>query len=284
MKRLPIRLPTGLHDVCSCHVIAPALVAITALWALCPAAVRAQNAAVTKKDSASKTYVAMDYGYVNFHGDIEPWRLASLSLGRSTSRGSLIGRVNYAKRFATSGLQFEADAYPRLGSGTYAYLNAGYSHADIFPTWRFGGELFASLPSAWEASVGFRQLRFTGSPVTLYTGSVGKYVGNYWLSLRPFLRIKESGTSTSAGLTARRYFADGEHYFGARVGYGSTPSDRITPDELVRTKSFSADLHGSGGLWQDVLGTWSLGYDREELAHAQIRKSWTGTAGLKFFF
>jgi len=260
------------------------LIAITSVWALYPADVRGQTAADSTKDPATKTYVALDYSYVTFHGDIDPWRLASLSLGRSTSKGALIGRVNYANRFATSGLQFEADAYPRLSRRIYAYLNAGYSDADIFPMLRFGGELFANLSNAWEASAGFRELRFSDSPVTLYTGSVGKYVGNYWLSLRPFLRFKKSGNSASAGLTARRYFADGDHYFGGRLNYGSTPSDRITPDELTRTDSFSADLHGSGGPWLDVLGTWSLGYDREELAHAQIRRSWTGTAGLKFFF
>jgi YaiO family outer membrane protein len=239
---------------------------------------------VSKKDSTTKTFVASEFTYVDFHGDIDPWRLASLSLGRSTSGGSAIGRVNYANRFATSGIQVEADAYPKLGAKSYAYLNAGYSSADIFPEWRLGGELFRSLPGAWEGSVGFRQLRFGGAPVTLITGSVGKYVGNYWAAVRPFFHFQRSGTSASAGLTARRYFADADHFIGTRAEYGSAPSDKITPDQLARTSSYSADAHGSGGPWARAVGTWALGFQHEQLSGGHIRKSYTGTVGGKVFF
>lgn len=265
------------HNYCSPRHLGAASVAIAILSALIPAGIQGQHA-------ADSSYVESDYSYINFLGAIAPWRLASFSLGRITPEGSVIGRLNYADRFATSGTQIEADAYPRLSRRVYGYLNFGYSHASIFPKWRLGGELFTSLPDNWEASAGFRQLRFTGSPVTLYTGAVGKYIGNYWLSLRPFFRFAENGNSVSGGLTARRYFADGEHYEGARIGYGSTPSDQISPDQLARTNSFAADVDGSGGPWQNVVGTWLLGYDREAFGRTQIRKSWTGTAGLKFFF
>ncbi|MGI8843297.1 MAG: YaiO family outer membrane beta-barrel protein [Gemmatimonadaceae bacterium] len=231
-----------------------------------------------------RTSVAGDYGYVSFGGDIDAWQLASLSVSRRTERGSLIGRVNWANRFATSGTQVEMDAYPRLTSRTYAYLNGGYSDASIFPKWRLGAELYANLPRAWEASIGFRQLRFGGSPVTLYTGTIARYVGNYWISARPFVHFKDTGTSASLGLTARRYFEDADRYVGATVSYGSSPSDRITPDALERTNSFSAGIHGSAGLSERLLGTWAIGRDREELDAERIRNSLSVTAGLRFFF
>lgn len=181
-------------------------------------------------------------------------------------------------------MQAEVDAYPRLTDRTYAYLNVGYSASDIFPAWRFGGELFASLPDAWEASVGFRQLRFGDSPVTLYTGAVGKYVGNYWFSLRPYLRFKESGTSASAGLTMRRYFADADHYVGATASFGSSPSDRVTPDAVARANSFSAGIHGSTGISQRALATWAIGREREEFDQGNTRNSLSGTLGVKLIF
>lgn len=253
------------------------------LLALLPAALQAQVVKILHVDSA-RTFVAGDFSYTDFRGTIDPWRLASLSLGHTTSAGSVIGRLNYANRFATSGIQIEADAYPRLGSTTYGYLNVGYSEAGIFPKWRFGGEIFKSLHNAWETSLGFRQLRFGGRPVTLITGAVGGYPGNYWVSLRPYLHVNRHGTSASAGLTARRYGADGDHYIGARASYGSSPSERIAPDQLQRTNSYSADLHGSGGPWLRLLATWALGFEHEELSQTRVRRSWTGTTGMKFTF
>ncbi len=249
-----------------------------------PLAVGAQEAAETHPAAIHETSVGIDYTYVSFRGDTDPWKLTAFSLSRRTDAGSIIGRVTYANRFATNGVQVEADAYPHLSSRTYAYLNAGYSGSTIFPEWRFGAELFGNLPDAWEASAGFRQLRFGGAPVTLLTGSVGKYIGNYWFSVRPFVRQKPSGTSASGSLTARRYFEDGDHYIGARVSYGNTPSDRLTPDEVNRSNSFSAGVHGSTGLARRLLGTWSLGYDHEELAPFRIRESVTASAGLKLTF
>lgn len=262
----------------------PTFKAAAILLAVFPAAVHAQGIEPIHRDSAVRSFVAADFSYVDFRGTIDPWRLGSLSVGHATSAGSIIARLNYAYRFATSGLQGEVDAYPRLRAGTYAYLNAGYSGADIFPRWRLGGELFQSFPSAWEGSLGFRQLRFGGPPVTLITGAVGKYSGNYWVSVRPYLRFRSTGTSASAGVTARRYFADGDHYFGARASYGSSPSDRLTPDEVSRTNSYSADIHGSGGPWLRALATWAIGFQHEELSRGRFRRSWTGTTGVKFRF
>lgn len=120
--------------------------------------------------------------------------------------------------------------------------------------------------------------------MTLYTGSVGKYVGNYWFSLRPFVRSRDAGTSASASLTARRYFADADHYLGARVGYGNSPSDQVTPQDVERINSFSVGVHGSGGPWTNVVASWSAGYDREELTPGQTRRSWPLTVGLMLIF
>jgi YaiO family outer membrane protein len=262
----------------------PTLKAAAIALGLIPIVLNGQETRTARADSAARGYVGAEYSYVDFRGVIDPWRLASLSADRTTSAGSLIGRLNYARRFATTGIQAEADAYPKFNARTYGYLNVGYSAADIFPTWRFGAELFRGFAKTWEASLGVRQLRFSGTPVTLLTASAGKYSGNYWVSVRPFVTFKSTGSSASVAGTARRYFADADHYFGIRGSYGSTPSDRLTPDELARTRSYSADIHGSGGPWARAVATWALGFQREELSAGQIRRSWTGTAGVKFFF
>ena len=233
------------------------------------------------RDTLPVTTAGVEYTLQSFDGGTDPWHLASVSLSQRTPGGTWIGRVNYANRFATAGAQVEVDAYPRLGRGTYAYLNAGYSSASIFPEWRLGAEAFTVLPDAWEGSLGIRQLRFAGTPVTLLTGSLGKYSGNYWVSLRPYVRAKSAGTTASATLTARRYYEDAENFIGARLGYGSTPSDLLTPDVLARSNAASMALYGSHSITAALLGTWSAGADREELPGNVTRNSWTASAGLK---
>lgn len=277
----------------SVRSLANRIVAVTTLAVLGTASTgstaHAQRPSVAEapRDTSYQTSISADYDYTNFRGDIQAWQMGSVSLGERTPAGSIIGRVNLANRFGTSGAQYEADAYPHLGlgHGMYAYLNFGYSAASIFPRWRSGGEIYTNLPDAYEASLGYRQLRFEGStPVTLFTGTLGKYTGNYWFSLRPYVREKTSGTSASLSLTGRKYGADADNYIGARVGYGSTPSDRLTVDELARTKDFSADVHGSRTLTAGFFGTWSVGYEDEQLPAGTSRKRWEFSGGVRYVF
>jgi YaiO family outer membrane protein len=176
------------------------------------------------------------------------------------------------------------DAYPHLSRRSYAYLNLGYSGASVFPAWRFGGEVYESLPHAIETSAGVRQLRFGGAPVTLWTGSVGAYCGNYWFSLRPFIRDKPTGSSASAGLTTRRYFADADNYVGASVSYGSTPGDELDVSEITRTSSRSAGIQGSHLVTRRTYGTWSLDFERDELSPGRFRNRWEGALGVRVTF
>jgi YaiO family outer membrane protein len=264
------------------HSVRTALL-IAALAMTVPRSLLAQDAGETKKPK-EQTSISGDLSYVSFADGTDPWRLASVSYGQRGAAGSLIGRLNFADRFRTTGIQAEVDAYPRINEKVYLYLNTGYSSASIFPAWRFGGEVFTSLPNAYEASIGFRQLRFSGVPVTLLTGAVGKYTGNYWFSLRPYVRVTSDGVSASAGLTARRYYEDGDHWWGGSISYGSSPTERLTPDAIARTHAFSIAINGSTGLTQRVLGTWSLGRDSEQLTPTRTRESITVSAGLKFTY
>ena len=253
---------------------------------LLPAVSSAQDrpAAVTpapQPEFHASSYLGADYTFAYFYGDIDPWHMASFTLGHRASAGSIIARVNYAYRFQTSGVQFEMDAYPHLGPHMYAYLNGGYSGSSIFPEWRAGGELYANLPKAWEASVGFRELWFGGSPVNLLTGSLGKYIGNSWISARPFVRVTDNGISASIGVTGRKYFADADNYIGAHASAGSSPSDQTDPTAIGRTSSWSLGLQGSTALGPKLVGTWSVGAESEQLSATNTRNQLNGSIGIR---
>lgn len=232
----------------------------------------------------TRHWIGLDYTYQNFGGDLAPWHVAAATLGRRGPHGAVLGRVNLARRFGETGTQVEVDAYPRLGDGVYAYLNVGYSGSPVFPEWRSGGELFTTLPRAWEASLGYRQLRFAGAPVTLLTGAVGKYSGNYWISLRPFVRMNRGDASASASVTARRYFAGADDYVGGRIGVGRTPRDDLAPTQADRASSVTAAVQGSRTTRRELVTLWSLGYEREEIVAGRLRHSVIASAGVKYLY
>ena len=256
------------------------LVALLLLLLLASAA-RAQGEPDQRARTAPVTTLGVDYTYAWFQGDLDPWHLTAFSVGTKRAEGTLIGRINGARRFTTNGAQFEVEAYPVFGPKTYAYLNAGYSSASIFPEWRYGAELFQTLPRAMEASLGIRHLGFIGSPVTLFTGSVGRYTGNYWFSLRPFVRDKDNGLAASANLTARRYGQDADSYVGARIGFGSVPSEVQEVSQLSRTNSVSGGLHGSRTVSTRTVFTWLFNFEREERASLASLNRWEIGTGVK---
>lgn len=238
---------------------------VAVLVLLIGGAARAQGTAPDTARATPRNFVAAEYAYTHFSDDTDPWQLRSLALGRRTGAGPLILRVNQASRFGRSGAQLEADAYPRLSPTSYIYLNAGWSESSIFPHWRAGGELYAVPARGLELSAGFRQLHFTGASVNLVTGSAGLYRGNYWVSLRPFLRVDAGARALSASLVGRRYFTGADDYVGISLGGGSTPGDRLTPLDFTRTSVVSAGLHGARPLAPRFILTWAASAERERL-------------------
>ena len=191
-----------------------------------------------------------------FSSGFGPWRELSLQVSRSSEAVSVYGRLNQAHRFGRSGTQFEMDAYPGLGDGRYAFLNVGFADDAVFPTFRASAEVWQSLPGSTEASFGVRLMRFT-EDVWLYTGSVGHYVGNYWLAARPWLRGKDAGVSGSVNVFIRRYATGRDDYFGLVLGAGSGISDQYTAAELDRLESYKAGIEGR----RPVGGGWYLRFD-----------------------
>lgn len=217
--------------------------------------------------------------------DLNPWHLFSLELKTQTKIGSLIGRVNYARRrYGSSwkaGEQFEIDAYPRFMDGLYAYLNAGYSNDSIFPKYRLGAELFANLPAGLEVSLGIRYLEFSSTIVRIFTGSLGKYYKNYWFSLRPFITNKPSGISASVILSARRYYGSRDDYLGLFSGYGSTPLEVYYLEDVERLNSLKVGLELKRALSRIFVIQCRLRFEREEYALDKFGNRFTFAVNLE---
>ena len=268
------------------YLIATILVA-GAGFLLLPAGVLAQETdqvssaiADPRKPTERRSEISVDYRYDRFDRTFSPWHSTSVALSRQTPVGTVIGRVNHARRFDRSGAQVELDAYPKFAKNTYGYVNLGYAPSALFPEWRAGAELHRSLPGSWESSVGLRWLRFESRDVRIYTGSVGRYFGNYWISARPFVTPTDSATSVTTTVTARRYFRDGDNYLGVMVGYGRSPADIVSEQHLSYEQRVKLAAEGKRAVHTDLRLTWRLSYDREELSRGRPNNQW----GLKIGF
>jgi YaiO family outer membrane protein len=192
-----------------------------------PAHVKANQLKLNLNAAAMKYTAGVIYSADVFSRTFNPAHYLSAQLAREFSWGSAIVRMNYSNRFQSSGVQPEIDLYPRIANGVYAYLNYGYATSALFPNHRFGAEVYSKLPKSFEASAGMRYLNFgSGSTVAIYTGSIGWYVKDYWLSFRPYITPGNTGTSFSSSLSLRRYFQDGDNYIGFTSGFGFSPDDR----------------------------------------------------------
>jgi len=152
----------------------------------------------------------------------DPMQFYLLKYARQTKFGSIHAKFNFSRRFASNGAQFEVDMYPKIVKGLYAYLNFGLSNTSLYPNIRYGAELYKSLPKSFEASIGFRALKYS-STTTIYTGSVGWYTGNSYWSFRTYITPGDSGSSKSGTLSYRKYRSDANNYFSIATGAGFSP-------------------------------------------------------------
>ncbi len=204
----------------------------------------------------------------SFSEIFDAWNTGYVQLSRRTPVGSIIGRMNLASRFEETGIQPEIDFYPSIADGWYGYLNFGITSSSIFPSTRFGSEIFHRLPWGLEASLGLRHLRFTSSTVTIFTGSLTKYYGNWMFTGRPYMTPSDVGFSRSFSLLARKYFSDADNYVTLRGGFGFSPEERtyqLGVDDVFLIKSRFIGIDGYKSLRFNFLLFASADLTRQEL-------------------
>lgn len=215
------------------------------------------------KDQRVKDKIGISYDLATFDKQFDdPWHIVSLDYSRSTKAGSFTGRVNYANRFKTNALQFEAEAYPRISKTFYSYVNAGISNKSVvFPQFRSGFSLYANLPKSFEVEAGLRYLYFSDA-TWIYTASVGKYFKNYWFNFRTFMTPATESVSNSYTFTTRYYFKE-TNYFGVALGTGISPDETANNIQLAdsyKLKSYriSADYRNTFKTLNSMLLSFSI--------------------------
>jgi YaiO family outer membrane protein len=232
------------------------------------------------KDSQKPYWVKAEYTVDYFDKTFDPWQQLSLSLARQMKFGSLIGRLNQAKRFNDTATQVEVDAYPRIRPGTSAYVNAGFSSSLAFPKFRCGAEIYQKLSDGFDGSIGFRYLHFDSANIMIYTGSIGKYHGNYLFQFHPFITPSSIGTSVSGNFSIRRYLEDSDNYFTVAFGLGSSPDEKYSSLELIRLQSQKVSVDWRKAIGSGLVVDGYFGWANQELKFGGKRKSYSFSFGM----
>ncbi len=189
------------------------------------------------KDAVAKNKIGVGYDYTTFDKQFsDPWHIVSLDYTRQTKIGSVGAHINYANRFKRSGVQYEMDAYPSLGKNFYGYIGAAYSSdVGIFPKYRGGFSIYASLPKSFEAEGGIRYLYFSDATL-IYTASLSKYYKSWLFTARTYLTPGETKISQSYNATARYYFGGADDFIGLTLGTGISPDE--TPASILLNSNY----------------------------------------------
>lgn len=221
-------------------------------------------------------------------GRYDPRDELTLYYSRVTPYGTVIGKLNSARRFGNTGHQLEIESYPKIISGLYMYAEYAYSWTKNYPKHRIGLEPFFRLPASFEGSIGTRVLFFGGDPTDIYTASLGYYYGDYWFSLRSYVTPSSASFSRSFTFTVRQYFGGDGTYATLKAGAGSSPDDanHIDPTgtklNLLKSQSvgtgfyYMMDLHHTADF--------SLDYKYEEITPGFLVNIYSISVGYRYKF
>lgn len=248
-----------------------------------PSSSKAREGLKSARLMTMKHSVSLSFRHDRFSERFEPWNFYELQLSRQTRHGSIIGRIQYANRFSTNGVQFNLDAYPSIAPGLYAYISGGYSDAPIYPGYRFGVSLYKSLPGAFELEAGTRYLNFSTSETYIYTASLTKYLGSYMVTGRTYFVPSSAGNSLSGNFLIRRYLGSARSYIGFSGGYGSATNDIQFAQQVNTLNSWSLAIDTQYPLNNRILASGTAGIDSEEF-RTYTRDRFSFKVGLSYRF
>jgi YaiO family outer membrane protein len=176
--------------------------------------------------------VGVGYGGDWFSDRRRPWQEQSVVMKRQADLGSVSFTWSQARQYGLIDQQYDIQFHPRLRPGTHLHLDAGgAAHANLYPTYRAGAELYQSLGGGFEASVGMSRLGF-GRGINIYIGSLSKYMGSWLFVGHVFVTPHDLGTNASYQAAIRRYLS-GKEYAGVGYHHGAARESMRTINDVL---------------------------------------------------
>ncbi len=152
----------------------------------------------------------------------KPHHFAYIEYASKIGKYTLIPRLNYANRFNKVDMQMEMDLYYMFKNDSYIYANYGLGfQKELFPMHRMGLEYFFPLRKVLGASIGWRYMSSLDYNIHILTGHLSKYIGNFWISYRPFYVLHSQEKTLTSIAEVRYYEKNPINYWGLELLYGN---------------------------------------------------------------
>jgi YaiO family outer membrane protein len=145
------------------------------------------------------------------------------------------------------------EAYPRLWKGAYGYLDLSLApKAVLVPSSSFHLEIYQSLLTRFEVSLGARTTGFTGGHVSMFVASGAAYWGAWYPHIRLSWAGADAGTSFTWTAGLRRYFSDTSYVWGS-FGRGTRWLETGTVEEVLAGPAWIFDAGFDLPVFRDIL-------------------------------
>ena len=191
-----------------------------------------------------KNNVAVGHLFSDFENSASAINITHLEYGRKINSNTFIGRINYGNSNNTNDFQGEIDAYLKVKSKSYLYLNSGFSaNEKIFPQYKFGAEYYQDFKKI-SSSLGSRYLYFDSENKTLlFTGHLGLALNQWKIEYRHYLAETNSDWFSSSILNFRRNFEKTESFVQLDLQYGTLPYFFLNNASFQRLNAFRIGIN-----------------------------------------
>ncbi len=162
-----------------------------------------------RKDSVKKDLNTIEAGirHEGFNKNYRSRLFLYLQYGRKIKNVDVFVKMMHYTFGSLDGCQFESEAYWKFKKKGYAYFDAAYSDAIILPNYRLRAEVY-QYAGNFECSFGAGVVKpFTFREIPLVTGTIGYYLGDYYIYARPTFSYVDNGITKSIFVQGRRYFS-----------------------------------------------------------------------------
>lgn len=175
--------------------------------------------------------ISADYS-LDVFGTGQVHQYASIAYTNKYNRLTTSLALNYANRYGLHDAQFDYTGYKQLKSKDYWFLNYAFAfNGKLFAKHRAGLEYFFKTKKGAEVSLGGRYMFYpfaTDKDIWIATASMGLYIKNSWLSVRPYYVVRNSQSSLSFITKYRIYKTNPLEFTSLEMGFGNSPDDIYT--------------------------------------------------------
>lgn len=213
------------------------------------------------------------------------WSLSSVYAEYDTPKGLIGVQLYYQTRPGDlRAQQYVLYAQPWLTKTNYITLNYATAHQpDLFPNQLIYAEDYQLLPHGFGISAGDTYRKLPLNYFNSYTGSIYKYIGNYYVALRPTYYVPNQGPRSLLWTgTAQKYFTAVD-YLGISLSDGTSPDlADLNTANFLRTQVKVYMLNGQYGFTPQVAMQYGIGQMLENFGNDNLRHYTYLNLGLSF--